>query len=134
LAPAPFKTSAVVFTALVGFHSRCLFIGYSLFLELSSRSAREAVNIGTRTHRHDKMAGTLHIPADKMACTLQTLADKTSGRSLRKRKWADNTDTSGSRMRTHKADNRAAGGTLRTHNHSMGDGTWRNRKRRSHRN
>jgi hypothetical protein len=79
------------------------------------------------------MAGTLHTPVDNTACRPRTPADKTSGRTLRKRKRVDNTDTSDSKMRTHKADS-TAGGTLHTHNHSMGDGTWRNRKRRSHRN
>jgi hypothetical protein len=77
----------------------------------------------THTQRDDKMAGTLHTPADK-----------TSGSTRRKRKQVDNTDALGSRMRTHTADNSTADGTPHTHNHSMGDGTWRNRKRRSHRN
>jgi hypothetical protein len=80
------------------------------------------------------MADTLHTPADKMAGTLHTPADKLSGSSLRKRKPVDKTDASGSRMRTQGADNSAAGATPCTRNHSMGDGTWRNRKRRSHRN
>jgi len=79
-------------------------------------------NIRTRTHRDDNMACTLHTPADK-----------TSGSTLRKRKQGDNTDALDSRMRTHMADS-TAGGTPRTRNHSMGDGTWRNRKRRNHRN
>jgi hypothetical protein len=92
------------------------------------------------------MAGTLQTPV----CTLQTLADKPSGSSLRNRKPGDKTDAlgsslrnrkpvdktdaSGSKMHTQRADNGTADATMRTRNHNMGDGTWRNHKRRSHRN
>jgi hypothetical protein len=114
-------------------------VGYSLFLELSSRRARKATNIDTRTPRDDKMAYTLQTPADKPSGSSlrnRKPADKTdaSGSSLRRRKPVDKTDASGSRMRTQGADKRPAGATPRRRNHSMGDGTWRNRKRRSHRN
>jgi hypothetical protein len=123
LAPAPFKTSAVVFTALAAFTCATFVLAVPYSLSCLAAALGKASNIRTRTHGDDNMACTLHTPADK-----------TSGSTLRKRKRVDNTDASGSRMRTHKADNRAAGDTLRTHNHSMADGTWRNRKRRSHRN
>jgi hypothetical protein len=96
------------------------------------------------------MAGTLQTPV----CTLQTLADKPSGSSLRNRKPVDKTDASGSSLRNHKpadktdasgrrmrtadatmrtrrADNGATDAMPRARNHKLGDGTWRNRKRRS---
>jgi hypothetical protein len=99
----------------------------------------------------DKMADALQTrTADKMADTLQTqMADKTVytsrmpkadrkagkfgtlGNTLHRRKPVDKTGAQGGRLHTHKADNGTADSTR---SHSRGDGTLRNRKRRSHRN
>jgi hypothetical protein len=77
-------------------------------------------------------------PADKTDASGSSLrnrkpADKTdaSGGSLRNRKPVDKSDASGSKMHTQRADNGTADATMRTRNHNMGDGTRRNRKRRS---
>src|SRR5215831_13202095 len=90
------------------------------------------------------MACALHThTADKLACTLQHThtVDKTAGSMLRKvgtlgrtrkHKRVDNADTLGSGMRTHMADKMAY--TPRGRNQSRGDDTWRNRRRRNHRN
>jgi hypothetical protein len=88
----------------------------------------------TRTQKAEQMVCTQrrHKRACKMSYTPPhtQMVDRTSG-GTRKRRRADKFDTLGSRLRKHRACNSTVDGTLRTRNHSMGDGTWRNRRRRS---